>query len=355
MQTGLPDFLSRPSFDQPVHVLDSAWWEHAPFAFHLVAATQPKVIVELGTHHGYSFFAFCQAARRYAPGSVVHAVDSWQGDEHAGRYGEEVFEAVARTQAAYADMSRLVRSTFSEALASFEDGSIDLLHIDGRHYYDDVRRDFEEWLPKLSPRGVVLFHDTEVRERDFGVWKLFGEVGATYPHFNFQHCHGLGLLAVGPQMPPALRVFVEADAGTAQDIRAAYARLGGGVRDAIRAGQLSVAAVPRTAEDKAAKKAARETARQIELMERRLAAVEELSRKLDAVQARLAEKLDAEDPLAGAMVALEQRVAAVERRIGRLSWHAGVLMPLTAPVVALGQFVRRKYAKFRRRRQRRQG
>ena len=50
----------------------------------------------------------------------------------------------------YASFSHLIRSTFDEALANFGAGSIDLLHIDGRHFYDDVRHDFESWQPKLS-------------------------------------------------------------------------------------------------------------------------------------------------------------------------------------------------------------
>ena len=67
----------------------------------------------------------------------------------------------------YSGFAQLVRSTFDDALPYFEDGSVDLLHIDGRHFYEDVKHDFDFWLPKLSDRGIVLLHDTDVRERSF--------------------------------------------------------------------------------------------------------------------------------------------------------------------------------------------
>ena len=115
---------------------------------------------------------------------------------------------------------------FDSALALFEPGSVDLLHIDGLHTYEAVKHDFETWLPKMSRRGVVLFHDTQDREGDFGVYKLWAELAALHPHFEFEHGPGLGILAVGEEVPPGLQPLQSASPQEADVIRAFYARLG---------------------------------------------------------------------------------------------------------------------------------
>ncbi|MEJ1935688.1 class I SAM-dependent methyltransferase, partial [Nostoc sp. NIES-2111] len=149
-QAGIPEY--RPP---------SAWLEHGPFGMWLVRVLRPRRIVELGTHHGYSCFSFCQAVLESGLDTNCFAVDTWSGDEHAGHYDEDVYRGVLANNGRYAHFSRLLRKTFDSALADIEDRSVDLLHIDGRHFYDDVKGDFESWLPKLSPSAVVVFHDVE--------------------------------------------------------------------------------------------------------------------------------------------------------------------------------------------------
>ncbi len=203
----------RAMFWRPAYLESSAWIEHIPFAFWLVEAHQPRVFVELGAHHGVSYFAFCQAVEKLELDARCFAVDTWKGDEQAGFYDERVFEQVkAYNEAQYSGFSRLVRSSFDDALPYFSDGSIDLLHIDGLHTFEAASHDFESWLPKLSERAVVVMHDTNVRERKFGVFKLFESLRERYSAFEFIHGHGLGVLKVGPrQTDQMLRLFRSAE------------------------------------------------------------------------------------------------------------------------------------------------
>lgn len=215
----------EPARRQPQHIVTSAWLEHAPFAFWLTETMRPRMFVELGTHFGFSYFAICQAVQELGLDTRCFAVDTWLGDEHASRYGEDVHQSVEAHNGRYSSFSTLVRSTFDEALPRFADGSVDLLHVDGRHFYDDVKHDFESWLPKLADNAIVLFHDTQVHERDFGVWKYFGEIRERYPAFEFTHCNGLGVIAI-KQVPAALAPLFDANPAKANEIRAAFAALG---------------------------------------------------------------------------------------------------------------------------------
>ena len=188
----------------------NAWHRHIPLAFALISLMRPRVFVELGTHHGDSYLAFCQAARRFGLDIRCCAVDTWEGDQHSGHYGDEVFQELRDLHdPAYGDFSQLLRMRFDQALSIFSDGEIDLLHIDGLHTYDAVRQDYEAWLPKMSDAGVILFHDTNVPERsDFGVWQLWQEVAEGRLHFEFKFGHGLGILAVGDSVPELMLDFL---------------------------------------------------------------------------------------------------------------------------------------------------
>lgn len=193
-----------------IEIYPSAWVEHIPFAFYITHLLKPSVFVELGTHGGISFFAFCQAAKENNIITQNFAVDTWQGDDHAGKYSDSIYNDVVKYQQEhYPNTATLMRMTFDDALNSFKDKSIDLLHIDGLHTYEAVKHDFFSWLPKLSEKAVVLFHDTQERQFDFGVWKLWGEIREAYPSFEFIHGHGLGVLLVGKTPSNEISDFIQ--------------------------------------------------------------------------------------------------------------------------------------------------
>lgn len=226
--------LTAAAFRFPERIAPSAWVEHVPFMFWLIDALRPRRFVELGTHTGVSYCAACQAVALLNLDCGCYAVDTWKGDEHAGFYGEDVHaDLAAHHDPRYSAFSRLVRSTFDEAVGHFKDGSIDLLHIDGLHSYDAVRHDFETWRPKLAANAIVLFHDTNVRERDFGVSRLWGEISAERLHFEFLHGHGLGVLAMGVNYPAAVEALFAAgaDDGRREEVRTIFAHLGRAVAE----------------------------------------------------------------------------------------------------------------------------
>jgi glycosyltransferase involved in cell wall biosynthesis len=222
------DVALAPLFWRPARLgVLSAWYGHVPFAHWLVSVHRPASIVELGTHWGVSYAAFCEAVLREQLDARCLAVDSWQGDEHAGFYGADVLADLRRFHdARYAAFSTLKQSLFDAALDSVPDGSVDLLHIDGRHRYEDVRHDFDGWRGKLSDRAVVLFHDTNVRENDFGVWRLWAELAPSARCFEFLHCHGLGVLAVGDAVGGEVEALCRLSGGAANTLRERFSTLG---------------------------------------------------------------------------------------------------------------------------------
>lgn len=46
-----------------------------------------------------------------------------------------------------------------EAVSEIEDCSLDWVYIDGSHLYEDVKRDLNDWFPKVKTNGIIMGHD----------------------------------------------------------------------------------------------------------------------------------------------------------------------------------------------------
>jgi hypothetical protein len=196
-----PIFEYRSQYDDRMR----PWAGHVFFVYDLVRNIRPGKIVELGTQQGTSFYSILQAIKDSELNSEAYAVDSWEGDEHAvydSKEGSKFYQFVSNTIREYygSQNARLMKMLFDEAVAEFDDNSIDLLHIDGLHTYEAVSHDYNTWKGKLKQEAIVLFHDTQVADDDFGVWKFWKELkenekGNVY--IEFKHSYGLGVLFRG--------------------------------------------------------------------------------------------------------------------------------------------------------------
>jgi len=173
-----------------------AWVGHTQFAYWIVSVLKPNLLVELGTHGGCSYFSFCDSVRNNNLKTKTYAVDTWEGEEHSGKYNQTVYDFVNNYNNKYSSFSSLLKMKFDDALDLFKENSIDILHIDGFHSYEAVSHDFETWLEKLSQEGAVLFHDVKEVKEGFGVHKYWDELKEKYPfqYIEFNHSHGLGIL-----------------------------------------------------------------------------------------------------------------------------------------------------------------
>ena len=240
--TGVDGVGLEPALTRPDRLVSpDSWAGHLPFAFWLVAAARPRRYVELGVHTGNSYCSVTQAVSKYKLDTECFGIDHWYGDVQAGLYGEDVYlDLKAWHDPRFGQFSRLLRMSFADGRAYVEDGSVDILHIDGLHTYEAVREDFETWQSKMSDRGIVLFHDTNVFQSDFGVCDFWQEIKSRYPTFEFLNSNGLGVAYVGSQsvqhvLPEVAGLFSSnEDDNQVSSIRRYFSQLGDGHIQTIR-------------------------------------------------------------------------------------------------------------------------
>ena len=216
---------------EPKRMVFSTWVDHLPFAYDLVAAIRPELIVELGVYNGLSFFTFCQSMVEHDIDGVAYGVDCWEGDDHTDAYDDSIYTDVSdHAREYYRGNSYLLRMFFNEALQHFNENSLDLMHIDGLHTYDAVKEDFTNWYPKVKPGGIVLFHDVMAKIKDFGAWKYFEELEKEHDEvFKFNHGFGLGVIRKPggePRSEPLLNLLFSKDEETQKRLRQFYVHAG---------------------------------------------------------------------------------------------------------------------------------
>ncbi|MDQ7733387.1 hypothetical protein QT231_11815 [Halomonas sp. SpR1] len=219
-------------FWQPDYREASPWLEHLPFLFWLVEALRPQQAVGLGVD-SVAHFAVCQAASRLRLGTRCFMVGGHEAAE--GKQDAEAIRAYAADQ--FATISQWLEATPTRAIDQFNDGSVDLLllHVEA----DDNNVDYllDRWLSKLSSQGVVVVPGVSRREPGCLVFRAFETLKGRYPHFVFHHAGGLGIIAVGNELPALVNNLLGAleSSASTQVVQDVFARLGRSCQDKLTA------------------------------------------------------------------------------------------------------------------------
>lgn len=156
-----------------------------------------RVVVEIGTARGGTFYLLCRAA---SPDATVVSIDL-----PGGRFGSGYAEwksPLFRSFAGPGQKVVLLRGDsrqMVEPLAKVIDAPIDFLLIDGDHSYEGVKGDFERYAPLVRPGGLIALHDIVAGDeaKVGGVPRFWRELKALYPHEEFVESWNQGGYGIG--------------------------------------------------------------------------------------------------------------------------------------------------------------
>jgi hypothetical protein len=129
--------------------------------------------VEVGTYLGRSICSLGEVVRASGKDIAVVGVDTCRGSGPEGPHDRDYHAlAVADGGGTFAgalhrnvlacglgDVVSLLVADSERAAALFPDASIDWVHLDARHGYDDVIADIAAWRPKVRPGGWLSGDD----------------------------------------------------------------------------------------------------------------------------------------------------------------------------------------------------
>lgn len=115
------------------------------------------VMVEIGCFRGVSTELFAHHVK------TVHAVDPWtlENPDYDALPYPMIKEAERRfDQMCLGHPNIIKHKGFSVEMAKrFNPESLDLIYVDGDHRPQAVQADFDAWIPKVKPGGIIAGHD----------------------------------------------------------------------------------------------------------------------------------------------------------------------------------------------------
>ena len=140
----------------------------------LIYDIKPDIVVEVGVFGGSSVYPMARALKFNGKGKI-YAIDPWANEECIIGYEKDdpnyKWWNEVNLDKVYRDFKLLIKKnrlddfcvpmkmTGEEAMKTFEDESIDILHIDGTHTEEGAYLDAVLYLPKVKRGGYIWFDD----------------------------------------------------------------------------------------------------------------------------------------------------------------------------------------------------
>jgi len=137
------------------------------------------IIAEIGSFRGCSTVHLAAGACM-VKAKRVYAIDPFRpnGGGETLRYPHYWMDFIRTIQTCGVEHMVTVLADYSQRVVDlFRDESIDLLFIDGDHSAEGVKRDYELYVSKVKPGGLILFHDATYGP----VARFLSEIGGVVP------------------------------------------------------------------------------------------------------------------------------------------------------------------------------
>jgi predicted O-methyltransferase YrrM len=146
------------------HNIGENWFTYAPFYHYVVQhAIDGASFVEIGSWKGRSASYMAVEIHNSNKKIKFDCIDTWKGSvEHVdddfvkqGTLYNEFLKNIEPVK----HIINPIRMESVQACKMYADNSLDFVFIDASHEYEDVKKDIENWLPKVKIGGVIAGHD----------------------------------------------------------------------------------------------------------------------------------------------------------------------------------------------------
>jgi len=139
------------------------WCSYKPEVEKFIRENDNALIVEIGCWKGKSAaFAGVEIINK-KKNIRFDTIDWFKGSGEPAHINDpeidSLYEVAKKNLESVSSVVNVVNSDSVAAAENYEDGSVDLLIIDGDHTEEGVRRDTEAWVPKVKEGGRVIFDD----------------------------------------------------------------------------------------------------------------------------------------------------------------------------------------------------